>query len=420
MTCQNTLHGYHKTSIALSHVCHEWRRVALNFASLWSGVYWNDSHSSLRRSSFEVLDAVLLRSRDAPIEFEVSLSEGMQVLSRFLDTILPHMWRCRALYLDGRQTHLRLFLRTISTSLTSSQMSYLIVPKMETLVITRYSGDDADLDLPDIGHLFGGEAPGLHHVSVMYLGTLNIFKQSLPSIDSLSIDRPATEISTCTSLSKLTISGHECPDTPFDLPALRDLKWLPYDQDPVNPEMLLSVNCWANLTDLTLRLRNILGILEILSRTPNLRRASLSIPDRGVLNAGPMPTTLPYLEELVVDLIRAHLYYGPPPLNFLDQLNVPKLRHLTARSSTGYVIVDPKPLWRLLERCQPPLISLTLDREFARDTTLPSTIQSLPHLRLLSLDPHGKLSEGVHDHLNRVMKEQDGQVVISSARNLAE
>ena len=145
---------YHLARLRVSHVCHQWRQIALNQPLLWS--YVNFATVSLAGAI-----EILLRAKSAPL---------------YLDARISHRWdidrfRTFRTELQSRITyicHLRITASDFRLQRTLKELSSP-APILESLVIFSHGGlcdGEMDLVLPDT--LFNGFTPRLSCIKLFY------------------------------------------------------------------------------------------------------------------------------------------------------------------------------------------------------------------------------------------------------------
>ncbi|KAJ7176243.1 hypothetical protein C8R43DRAFT_1118766 [Mycena crocata] len=89
-----------ESPLFLGHICHRWRRqISISTPSLWSRINLM-VYIATQDSRLSLLDIWLLRSRNCPISISIIvLSDAPKSMLRFMEAILPHSRRFKALEL---------------------------------------------------------------------------------------------------------------------------------------------------------------------------------------------------------------------------------------------------------------------------------------------------------------------------------
>ncbi|KAI0041664.1 hypothetical protein FA95DRAFT_1598858 [Auriscalpium vulgare] len=134
--------------ITVTHVCHQWRQVALQHASLWTNVSFSlgdDCAEEMLRRSRTFEESTSLTSRSPP---------RMRTSSRERALLLDHIYHTQKILLMG------------SSGLLSPIVKSLTVPApiLETLDLKGSIFRDYTITIP--ANLFGNHAPALRHLSL--------------------------------------------------------------------------------------------------------------------------------------------------------------------------------------------------------------------------------------------------------------
>ncbi|KAJ2936986.1 hypothetical protein H1R20_g103, partial [Candolleomyces eurysporus] len=78
-----------KAPVLLTHVCRHWRRVALEFAGLWTSIKLTlRKPKTLERSNLQIIAEELKRFKKAPARLQVAVARGLSVQVNVLDPLL--------------------------------------------------------------------------------------------------------------------------------------------------------------------------------------------------------------------------------------------------------------------------------------------------------------------------------------------
>ena len=138
--------------LCISHVCHQWREIALNQSQLWS-------HINFNTVSLAGATEFLVRAKLAPLYMEMRVSQyDGHLFHHFLKEVQVHLPHVRHLSISAE------FIRTSFWELANTLVSP--APTLEYLSLScREDGNkrtgDVQLFVPDLQVLFGGSAPRL-------------------------------------------------------------------------------------------------------------------------------------------------------------------------------------------------------------------------------------------------------------------
>jgi hypothetical protein len=198
----------------LSHVCRQWRRIALS-----TPLFWTHIETSPFSRSDSMLDAYLERSKDCPVDVHYHDDDNSEAqntfmpeipapaVNRLIDKLIPHIHRCRRLYIATEVTD--------ACKLISGRLQALTCPALEQFVITVRIpplGDNSDGN-PTPFRVFAGGAPLLSSVTLQGISVNSCFPP-MANVTSLVLADNATGfttfhkmISTMPALTSLSIEG---------------------------------------------------------------------------------------------------------------------------------------------------------------------------------------------------------------------
>ncbi|KAF8433045.1 hypothetical protein L210DRAFT_3486677 [Boletus edulis BED1] len=139
--------------VNVSYVCHHWRHVALNCATVWTYVFITSQRWT---------EELLARSRQASLKIRISLFNEFQFLNT-VEKVMNHLDRIQELCVDVPALYDKQVLSKLSSR----------APRLQTLQITL--DDDPSLGWPS--SLFAGVPPALHTLELSFCSVrLSSFK----------------------------------------------------------------------------------------------------------------------------------------------------------------------------------------------------------------------------------------------------
>ncbi|KAF8138982.1 hypothetical protein EV363DRAFT_1315461 [Boletus edulis] len=126
--------------VNVSYVCHHWRHVALNCATIWTYVFITSSRWT---------EELLARSRQASLKIRICLPDDTTIpqLGNTVEKVMDHLERIQELCVDVSEPYNKQVLPKLSSR----------APRLQTLEIIS---DDPSLEWPS--SLFAGVPPALH------------------------------------------------------------------------------------------------------------------------------------------------------------------------------------------------------------------------------------------------------------------
>ncbi|KAJ7066833.1 hypothetical protein B0H15DRAFT_872277 [Mycena belliarum] len=142
-----------RTPILLTHVCHDWRYLALALPFLWQSLTLKERHKKSARDNLELLALWLERSGNLPISLRFHCRDAQSLV----DASLPHSHRWRELeikssaHIDGSQAfpELRRVIVARSQEYAPRPVNILDAPRLREATV------DGFLDVPDVSLPWG-------------------------------------------------------------------------------------------------------------------------------------------------------------------------------------------------------------------------------------------------------------------------